>query len=31
LEIPLTDFPTLGKTSAAVIAAARTLHKLQQG
>jgi ATP-dependent exoDNAse (exonuclease V) beta subunit len=31
LEIPLADFPSLGKTSAAVIAAARALRKLQQG
>ncbi|MCX7008069.1 MAG: PD-(D/E)XK nuclease family protein, partial [Kiritimatiellaeota bacterium] len=31
LEIPLADFPSLGKTSAAVIAAARALRHLQQG
>ena len=31
LEIPLKDFPTLGKTSAAVIAAARALRKFQHG
>ena len=29
LEIPLADFPSLGKTSTAVIAAARALHHLQ--
>ncbi len=31
LEIPLAVFPSLGQTSAAVIAAARALRKLQQG
>jgi ATP-dependent helicase/nuclease subunit A len=31
LEIPLENFPSLGKTSAAVSAAARALRRLQQG
>ena len=31
LEIPLADFPSLGKISAAVIAAVRTLRKFQLG